>query len=288
MKQGDTRKSLREVEDQKKRAEGPRTVNGCTLPPGTSTTTIVPKDGSPSFELVLYDFDFMSNKIRRSGAWELSSVAQLADLAPSGILPPKTMGAVYDIGATVGYFGFLFAAAGYDVVAVEPELENIELLKASKCLNPKLANQITIVPVALSDAPKEGCQLKARVRKRAKKYLHSVPKLFCPAEEPCDPDLDLVCQENVVTTTLDGIIAQHNLPRPAIVKLDVEGQERQVMHGMAKTLRKSPPAFVQYENRDYRVEQEIADYLTSHGYVVGTARGHDQNTVAEYVGKFSS
>ena len=80
------------------------------------------------------------------------------------------------------------------------------------------------------------------------------------------------------------------LPTPTIVKIDVEAHELQVLQGMllpslaannVATALFPLPTIIQFENKDGRVEPAITELLHSAGYKIGTARGHDQNTVAE-------
>jgi FkbM family methyltransferase len=303
----------------------------CTLPPGSTVASVSSasfaggRSGSArpavSFELVVFDNDFLSTKIRDNGYWEIEDIGRVAELAPITQTMPTTStsdggdgggnSVLYDVGANVGYYTFLFAAtAGYRVVAIEPNPAAVALLRASLCLNPTLRGRISVHHLALTNPEevaaastatktssnvKDGfagaaahCRLVAHVKsKRVVKYLHSIPRLICPAPaEPCDPVKDLICVDRVPVTTLDQFIAlqqqqQNRLPPPTFIKIDVEGHEYQVLQGAVDTLRQRRP-MVQYENKDGRVGPAIEALFTSANYVVGTKRGHDANTVAEY------
>jgi len=254
--------------------------NNCPLPPNCKIVEI--PTPTTEFKLAVWsDGDFISDTIATKKLWEIETVQDMAALAISGTLPPPAQGAFYDVGANVGYYSFLFAAAGYQVVAIEPDPTNAALLAASVCLNaPDL--QVQVVETAMTNAAEAAmphCRLAARVNARTLKYLHSIPRLFCPTpEEQCDLGKDKICVEDVAVATLATIVKQG--PAAAIVKIDVEGHEVQVLEGLLDD-DANLPVTIQFENKDNRVQDKLAAMLQAKGYTVGTARGHDYNTVAE-------
>ena len=142
----------------------------------------------------------------------------------------------------------------------------------------ELAERITLVQTAISDATesKATCRIMARARaSRIKKYLHLIPRLLCD-EKPCRR-IDTICHETKVET-VDELIKTYK--RPDILKLDVEGHEYKILQGAKSLLQNHKPQIIQYENKDGRVEAEIAELLQTSGYRVGKQRGHDSNTVA--------
>jgi FkbM family methyltransferase len=268
---------------------------GCVLPLGT--TRIVVRSGMSTFALVVYDDDFLSNQIAKRGYWEIEDVDDMAALTPSLRLPPPVTAAgktttFYDIGANVGYYSFLFAAAGYTVIAFEPETRNAALFRASLCLNqqqqgtpPSISSRITLFEMAVSneeEAAAGKCQLIGRSNQRTRKYLQSIPQLVCTTNTKCQRDDNTICQTSVPVTTLDRFVTEHekDVSPPDIVKIDVEGHERQVLEGMLHMPK--PASVIQYENKDGRIEATLESMLTAAGYTVGKARGHDANTIAEY------
>jgi hypothetical protein len=92
----------------------------------------------------------------------------------------------------------------------------------------------------------------------------------------------------VTVTTLAQLLMNYtadtdtnnNNNNSTIVKIDVEGHELQALQGL---LNASPlrPKLIQFENKDPRITQNLTELLESAGYTVGTARGHDENTMAE-------
>ena len=230
----------------------------------------------------------------------------MAALTPSQSLPKPNNATTlfYDIGANVGYYSFLFAAHGYTSVAVEPEPGNVALLRASACLNPDL--KVEIVSVALTNAEESHnmtCRLSAEATRRTQKYLHAIERLTCTTKTTnatntppaCQASLasNEICVDHVPVTTLAELIHQYTTtttengtvpPPPAIVKVDVEGHDFKVLQGLLNDDHHTTgwrPALIQFENKDPRVSPALTALLESAGYVVGTARGHDQNTMAE-------
>jgi FkbM family methyltransferase len=265
--------------------------NNCRMPPHTTKLTIPSNDGF-FFDLVVWDDgDFLTETIKATGVWEILNLQGMAELGDTTL--PETPGVFWDVGANIGYYSFLFAAAGYTVIAMEPELQNAELFRASLCLNPTLAPRMTLLPtavtstehVAVSTSQRQPCRIVATTKaKRMKQYRHLIPRLVCGGNEGrCRRSADTICQD-VTVTTLDTILKSY--PPPDILKLDVEGHELAVLKGGPTVLssnnksKKNAPFMIQYENKDGRIEGEIATLLESYGYTIGRQRGHDSNTVA--------
>lgn len=259
------------------------TNTACAMPEMATTITMRTNDDNDTeFQLAVWnDGDFLTESILNNGFWEILDISGLAELGNGSEVLPTDSKVFWDIGANIGYYSFLFAAAGYDVVAVEPELRNAELLKTSLCLNPELRQRIQLVQTAVSNEAnrqKQQCKMIATTKaKRMKQYLHLIPKLSCDETTTCRGKH--ICQDTPVTT-LDELLRQR-YKAPSVLKLDVEGHENAVLQGASQLLSsKEPPKFIQYENKDVRVEADIRHLLEQHGYVVGTERGHDSNTVA--------
>jgi FkbM family methyltransferase len=262
----------------------------CVLPDGTKVVELRDKNGKKRFDIVVTEGDFMSEFIAKNGFWEIREVQDVADLSPvHQSLPDVAEGAFYDVGGNIGYYSFLFAAAGYSVVAFEPLPTNIALFKTTLCLNPELATRITLFETGLSDN-EAVCRLVGTVNPRTKVYLNGIATLLCPDQssgiplKPCDPDKDFICQD-VAVSTLDGVVLKHEppLPRASIVKMDIEGHELQALLGGGKFFEQHRPALVQFEFKNPKMKG-VPDWLIARGYEIGTLRGHDENTVARYTG----
>jgi FkbM family methyltransferase len=284
-------------------------TNQCVIPLGTTVVNI------RGFRLVVHnkDNDFLSSQIIEKGFWEIRDVEGMAALSPSMTIPGPvlttsdgtTMNTTfYDIGANIGYYSFLFAEAGYTVLAFEPETANVGLFRASLCLNQgTISQRITLYEYAISNinqntnnlATESDCKLVGRVAQRTRKYLYSIPRINCDPTYKCLPDKDLICQTNVPITTLQNFVSdlQPNVPLPNIIKLDVEGQELNIIESIFQQekakpkmsnniIRRIEPMMIQYENTNGRNAPMIASLLSINGFTIGTKRGHDYNTIAEY------
>jgi FkbM family methyltransferase len=123
---------------------------------------------------------------------------------------------LWDVGAHKGFV--TLAAAGMvgpsgQVVAVEPSAANLVFLRRHLAWN-RVGNT-SVQPVALSDAPGEAA------------FGGTGSSIaFHMGEGP----------EQVEVTTVERLVAEGGLPRPNVLKLDVEGAEAHVLRGMGPLL----------------------------------------------------
>ena len=127
----------------------------------------------------------------------------------------------YDIGANVGtYTCFAAAELGPDrTVAFEPEPENADRLRENLELNDLGAE---IIQVALSDT--DGTVDLALTGDEAGEGEHAIAT--------GDDERTL----EVETARGDSIIEERGLPKPTVIKIDVEGAELSVLRGLRETL----------------------------------------------------
>jgi FkbM family methyltransferase len=122
----------------------------------------------------------------------------------------------WDIGAHKGFVALAaskMVGPSGRVVAVEPSATNLRFLNRHVEWNG--CDNVTVVPVALSDAPGE-----AAFGGRGSSIA------FHLGEGP----------EAVPVRTLEALAAQQGLPAPSVLKLDVEGEEAAVLRGMGPLL----------------------------------------------------
>lgn len=129
---------------------------------------------------------------------------------------------VYDIGANVGGYALIAARlADAKVVAFEPAYANYQSLCDNVVLN-GLGERITPLPVVLG----ERTELAALASDDAAAgATHSVAM-----------NADRGYRQPVLGYALDELIATFGLPRPTLVKLDVDGFEAAVLAGARGTL----------------------------------------------------
>jgi FkbM family methyltransferase len=133
-----------------------------------------------------------------------------------------------DVGANLGWFSLVLAAAGAEVWAIEPMPAILPALKRNLALNPSLG--IELHEVALG--AEEG-ELDLHV-------FAGLPHGHASASTLGRSDFTA---HRVRVTTLDRLLA--GAPPPALVKLDVEGSERDVLLGARQTLAaEEAPAWV--------------------------------------------
>jgi FkbM family methyltransferase len=129
----------------------------------------------------------------------------------------------YDVGANVGFYTLLAARAvgptGH-VVAFEPHAKNIRALEYNVALN-GLVN-VLVVPQAVSGSSGTG-------------YLQSGNRATARLAAAGD---------EVATVALDDFVAEHPELGPALVKIDVEGHETELLAGAERLLARSSPALV--------------------------------------------
>uniref|UniRef100_A0A7S0P261 Uncharacterized protein n=1 Tax=Calcidiscus leptoporus TaxID=127549 RepID=A0A7S0P261_9EUKA len=120
---------------------------------------------------VLARADVVSGAIKKQGYWEWRSPEEMLGAAgrareerqrdrangPKVVPyipdePPKVKAALrrfLDVGANLGWYAFLFAQAGWDVLAIEPRRQHRRAIEATRCLNPELGRRITLLSVAV-------------------------------------------------------------------------------------------------------------------------------------------
>jgi FkbM family methyltransferase len=176
-----------------------------------------------ALELFVPDtFDFLAHHVALTGAYFPPHFELALDLTPPG-------GVILDLGAHLGTFALAAATAGRRVIAVEASPRNLELLGRSARAN-QLDDAITIVPVAVSD--RAGM---ARFQQ----------------EGAWGQITDSVWASNVIEVpvrTVPEILADLDVGRVDVVKLDVEGSEIAALQGMAGMLSAPDAPAVVYES----------------------------------------
>jgi FkbM family methyltransferase len=165
------------------------------------------------------------NPAYASGANELPVQEELARLLRPGDI-------VIDIGANVGFLSVIAAKlVGPDgrVIAFEPVPANARRIRRNARLN--RLGRIEVVEAAVGDRTGTATLVLAE---------------FAGGAALADADLppDACGELEVRLTTLDDWLARSGSPRPALVKIDVEGAELAVLRGMVATLEQVRPALL--------------------------------------------
>lgn len=192
----------------------------------------------------------------------------------SGTAIPPT---IYDIGANDGELTLPWAAAGVPVIAFEPGTVARERLYARAAASGVAVAELgggprvplVVVPQALG---------RSRERRVLTVYNDDTfSSLFArPTEEEQRYGLIAAAHQEVEIDTLDAVCSRYALPPPAIVKIDVEGAEREVLLGGGETFRAAMPAVIVeyscincanagYDRREIRTILEGFGYRTIRG-----------------------
>jgi FkbM family methyltransferase len=149
--------------------------------------------------------------------------AIVAHLRPGDVL--------YDVGANVGFLTVIGARhvgpTGH-VYAFEPVPDNADLVRRNAERN-GLSN-VTVVEKAVSDTSGRGELVLAEYSGGA-----ALSTATRPPDATTTISVELVTIDDAVSTAM---------PPPALVKIDVEGAEIDVLRGMADTIRKHRPTIV--------------------------------------------
>jgi FkbM family methyltransferase len=181
-------------------------------------------------------------------------------------------GVFYDVGANVGFFSLLAAKrlgpAGC-VCAFEPVAENAASVRANAKIN-RFAN-INVFELAAG-----------RTSGTAELLLTDWDgggSLSNSAVRPSEP----VSRRQVRVVALDDWIPAERLPKPGVVKIDVEGVELEVLQGMSKTIAEFKPVLL-YEVDDGRKDsfhrrwKELDDYVAGFGYSINHLKSSYANS----------
>jgi FkbM family methyltransferase len=170
---------------------------------------------------------------------------------------------VYDAGANLGlYARFLVGALGArEVIAFEPVAENRALLAANLALG-GIAERVRVLPIALGDEDAE-TEFQVDDVQSASGTLSAASG---GAPSVGRQNLGLGPLTTTVTCRrLDTAIAEHDLPPPDVIKIDVEGAEALLLRGAANTLRERSPRLL-VELHGAECARTVLRLLDEHGY----------------------
>ena len=139
---------------------------------------------------------------------------------------------VFDVGANVGQRTAIFSDLACLVVAFEPQAECVRHLKSRF----RFKRNVEIQPIALSDSEGEAVIYQSSsntISSMSEKFVKTVGKTVF-ADENWDKSI------TIRTRTLDQMIALYGMP--ALIKIDVEGFEINVLRGLSR-----PAPFLSFE-----------------------------------------
>lgn len=155
---------------------------------------------------------------------------------------------VYDVGAHAGYHSLvcsLLTGPLGRVIAFEPNPDNRESIERQLEANPALP--VTLLPYALGDRCGTG---------KLNTSLGGAQG-FISAERGLSVDV----------RTIDYLITNERIPKPDLIKLDVEGLELEVLSGAVETIKKYRPIILCDRNDD-TTRSKLTLALASNNYSV--------------------
>ena len=186
-------------------------------------------------------------------------------LKERGICP----GTVIDIGANVGQFAVAAARffPGTEIHSFEPVEETVRRL----IKNTAAEKRITAHQTAIGERSGEA-EIYINSDSRATSILP-----LAKAHLEAFPHAVETKKSTVKISTLDGIFSQIDLPRPVLIKIDVEGYEWQVISGGGETFKKADHIVIEMSMKVMHEGEkkfgDISDRLRDKGFIFIEALG---------------
>lgn len=192
--------------------------------------------------------NYVDGAILANGSYELEVFEELTkDVTQTDLF--------WDVGANIGFHSLSLKKRfpSHEVYSFEPDYRNFAALKHNQNMNGLTAN---LMNIALSN--------RADCLKIFAMNGNNGMSSLAPWHEfkwESDPHY-------ILTTSGDDLIEQNLIPRPTIIKLDVEGHELEVLQGLNKTLASKKVRKIVFEaGSDFcETESEMKTLLTSFGY----------------------
>jgi len=225
----------------------------CELPSGAQWCTA--RSGGKTWQMAVYAGpDPVSNTICQTGFWEHGD--------PTNLGVPSGSNQLLDIGANVGWYTFMFAQNGYNVLAVEPMTANRALIKATMCQNPELASKITVVAAALTDKvdkPGQKCSIFSANINLGDGLVACGDQQIAEMRNKAHNNAQIqhIEREQVPLTTLDEVLASSNLKNIDVMKMDVERYECHVLGGASTLFTRFHPKGLMIETRSSGQKEDL-------------------------------
>jgi FkbM family methyltransferase len=192
------------------------------------------------------------------GRWrEAETMRLLRRIVPAG-------GTVLDLGAHIGFLSLYLsslAGPGGRVFAFEPGPNNLPYLRRNVRSRPN----ITVVPKGVGNADGETTFYVETLTGQNNSFVRDFDIFEYYRNRAFDSRIR-VSEVKVGIVTLDRFVRDEGL-RPDLLKIDVEGFEREVLEGASSVLREAKPILEIEISRD---KGRVMELLTSAGYALFT------------------
>lgn len=169
---------------------------------------------------------------------------------------------IYDIGACV-----LHWTNRAKEVWPEAEIIPFEAMKAVEPLYREAGFKDFAVGCLLSDQTGEEVEFYENLEHPGGNSLYKENNELSPLADQLFPEDKKVVRK---TNTLDDIVKLNNLPKPDLIKMDIQGAELKALKGATKTLESCNHLILELQHLDYNFgapkAQEVIDYLKSIGF----------------------
>jgi len=162
---------------------------------------------------------------------------------------------VWDIGANVGLFAIAAAqrvGQGGRVFAFEPDAWLVQLLRRTAAIQPATAAAVAVLPVAVANSV-DIREFFIAMRSRARNFLAGYGSSQTGGARE---------SQLVIAVTMDWLGAR--LPKPDVVKIDVEGAEWEVLEGARELIARCRPLII-CEVGEPR-SKDVAQFLLGQDY----------------------
>jgi FkbM family methyltransferase len=207
---------------------------------------------APGAVICIDPSDYIGWAIFRTGQYEPASLSLALKIVR------EDLGPFIDVGANFGWYTCAVGAiAGASVVSIEPDCENCALLRWNIALN-NLQNAVVFNGAVGPDFAT------VRIGRRARGNSGTVA-IHMGDEQPGRP------ADWVATVPLEGLLKRVVCPpaRPVLLKIDVEGFERQVLAGLDFDGPFRPKNILMEFDRQLSTWQSFGDlqsFFAAHGY----------------------
>jgi FkbM family methyltransferase len=254
--------------------------------PGSILVNVLPKAVRVSFRertRIIGQMDYPSAelKMRVDSVTEIGRLKSCMKEPGTAAWLDEHMGpddVLYDIGANVGAYSLIAGtrARGGNgkVVSFEPSFRNFSRLNENIELN-GLADRIIPISLALSDA--EGIVGFEFSSDEIGAALHNMDGSTVRTNAR-----SAVSTMSVLTARLADVVERYDLPRPTLIKLDVDGPEFEILVGAGALLEDPGLKTILVEvEPDPAMRQRLSAHLEARGWKLHSRNNHFGNAVDE-------
>jgi FkbM family methyltransferase len=231
-----------------------------------TATVTVHKDtsgyGGSRFAMQIYaSRDIVSDSLRRGNdMWDPSKTVSLIQMVQAAARGRSLSDLVFlDIGANVGWFTLVMASIGLRVIAIEPMLTNLHMLRQSLCLpeNRELASRVILHGKGVSNETRS-CLLYSDLGNYGDGVLHCGDRanFVPPPRHFVRGPVDVLPLDDLVQA-----VGDEGGPTIIAVKMDTEGHEALVLQGGPKLFLESQIPLVFSEFHAGWIEERGGDPL---------------------------